>query len=29
MIPVLFATAALEAEHDELLQETQVVSDMV
>ena len=29
MIPVLFDTAALEAEHDELLQETQVVSDMV
>ena len=29
MIPVLFDTTALEAEHDELLQETQVVSDMV
>ena len=29
MIDVLFDTAALEAEHDELLQETQVVSDMV
>ena len=26
---LLFDTAALEAEHDELLQETQVVSDMV
>ena len=29
MLPVLFDTTALEAEHDELLQETQVVSDMV
>ena len=29
MIPVLFDTTALETEHDELLQETQVVSDMV
>jgi len=29
MIDVLFNTEALEAEHDELLQETQVVSDMV
>ena len=29
MIPILFDTTALEAEHDELLQETQVVSDMV
>ena len=29
MIPVLFDTTALEAEHDELLQGTQVVSDMV
>ena len=29
MIPVLFDTTALESEHDELLQETQVVSDMV
>ena len=29
MIDVLFDTAALEAEHDELLQETHVVSDMV
>nr|DAO67646.1 MAG TPA: integrase [Caudoviricetes sp.] len=29
MVEVLFSTAALEAEHDELLQETQVVSDLV
>lgn len=29
MIPVLFDTAALESERDELMQETQVVSDMV
>ena len=29
MIPILFDTIALEAEHNELLQETQVVSDMV
>ncbi len=29
MIPVLFDTTALQAEHDDLLQETQVVSDMV
>ena len=29
MIPVLFDTAALETERDELMQETQVVSDMV
>ncbi|WP_314838909.1 hypothetical protein [Solobacterium moorei] len=29
MIPVLFDTSGLKTKHDELLQETQVVSDMV